>query len=1030
MQLRIDQLPAWIINLNRSQDRWSRCYRSLSGVFRKDHLHRVTAVDGLDFLEVGPDSIKVWKTEILQGLQKEGLLLKDQVLDPVRVALCLSHQRALHAFLESGESWGIIFEDDACVGESMAMVMQQGGVIEPPDDAEVLFLHDRVKSRKLDPLMEGSVNARKGLKWREVRGGIGLEAYAVSRVGARKMLASWKPVALECDLQLMTFVAGYVETKQSARLRGILGKESLSGNAIIKAYCPNRPLFQADPQVMSVKMETIHRAALAVGNSGVRPDGAMASSGGEQAIKWEAFGYPLKKRLEARGSMSVAASAPTSKRRWKDAPVIGEAVGGPKPKFSFCVTCMGRLDHLMETLPVNLEVIRRFGDSEIVLLDYHSPDGLGDYVLDHFKSAMQSGLLRLAATEMPDKFRMAHAKNVCHKQGRGEFLINLDADHFLNEGYMRELSKATEVGKADVCTFVYDKQVYGGGFGRVVIRRELFYRLGGYDEDHHGYGHEDIDLVERAKRVGGRLVKLASHTAEFIQHGDERRGLTEKDRGTEAAKWESFFKAKWERGEWVANQDRPWGVVDDLGVRPGNGQLTVVLTNYRRTANMGKILDSIPEDAEVVVLDNAPPGFELPVELVRRTSWYLKSDGNDLVLRWMLAARSKTEFFCVQDDDLLIKNWEPYLDQAAEVDTLVGPFGVDLNLREPGRCYSGGSHSIQSRECDVIKGRAVFGRVKELRRVLSLTQIGQVGMNNDDVFISSLFKAKHHVVEVEDNIVELADNDAISKRRRHLDSRDVSAMKFFLERDAQSQYENWGEDASIGTRGVVLCASPQYAEMASRAMESLKRSNPLMPIYCHPAEEGFASRVAKLSMDLWSPFQDTLFIDCDTLVCEDLEPVFKLLESAPLYMAKETPKYTTLGSVANAGWIEREAGSGYAQLLRKLPGQTPIWNSGVILFRKGEGVHRFFAAWRRRWELRGSATLDQLPLAELVIENGPPAELPPYWHCQVSSQNPKSEIPRAAVYHFMGGDKGQSYRRWEMARVRMLAMMGRLNGKH
>jgi GR25 family glycosyltransferase involved in LPS biosynthesis len=632
MRMRVDQLHGWIINLNRCHDRWTRSYRSLSQVFSEQRLHRVEAIDGMEFLETGYDGSVVWKPEVLNRLLGQGMLVEGQLLDPVRVALCLSHQQALREFLHSGEAWGIIFEDDVQVGRTMEDVVQRGGWIEPPEDAEVMFLHDRVKSRKIKSSSEWPSGDPTGLRWREVGGGVGLEAYAVSQAGALKILQAWKPLALECDIQLMTFLAGYVENRESSRLHRVLGKVRREDASLIRAYCPHRPLFQADEQVVSVKLKTMGEVSSA---GQARRDNLLVKRG----YGWSSVPAGSTARL----CETMSAPRKRKKSKWAEGEeLIEEVVGGPR--YSFCVTCKGRLDHLMETLPVNLEVLRKFGDSELVLLNYNSPDGMGDYVLDHFKSAMQAGLLRFATTRQPEKFRMAHAKNVCHKLGRGEFLVNLDADHFLNEDYMRALSEATESGKADVCTFVYDKLIYGGGFGRVVIRRTLFNRVGGYDEDHLGYGHEDFDLVERATRVGGKLVKLASPTAQFIRHGDERRMLIEKDRGTEAAKWEAFFKAKWQRGEWIANQGRPWGVVNDLEVRPGDGQLTVVLTNYRRTGNIRQILDSIPAGAELVLLDNAPPGFEVPVELVRRSSWYLKSDGNDLVLRWMLAARARTKF--------------------------------------------------------------------------------------------------------------------------------------------------------------------------------------------------------------------------------------------------------------------------------------------------------------------------------------------------------------------------------------------------
>ena len=51
-------------------------------------------------------------------------------------------------------------------------------------------------------------------------------------------------------------------------------------------------------------------------------------------------------------------------------------------RVSFCTTCKGRLWQLEQTLPNNLKILDDY--SEIVLLDYQSPDGLKNYIFDNF----------------------------------------------------------------------------------------------------------------------------------------------------------------------------------------------------------------------------------------------------------------------------------------------------------------------------------------------------------------------------------------------------------------------------------------------------------------------------------------------------------------------------------------------------------------------------------------------------------------------------------------------------------------------
>jgi hypothetical protein len=45
-------------------------------------------------------------------------------------------------------------------------------------------------------------------------------------------------------------------------------------------------------------------------------------------------------------------------------------------RMSFCMTCMGRLHHLRETVLENLAVIEKSPGAECVLLNYNSPDEL------------------------------------------------------------------------------------------------------------------------------------------------------------------------------------------------------------------------------------------------------------------------------------------------------------------------------------------------------------------------------------------------------------------------------------------------------------------------------------------------------------------------------------------------------------------------------------------------------------------------------------------------------------------------------
>ena len=49
---------------------------------------------------------------------------------------------------------------------------------------------------------------------------------------------------------------------------------------------------------------------------------------------------------------------------------------GENMKLSFCTTCMNRVEHLKKTLPHNIELLNKFDNSELVIVNYDSKDDL------------------------------------------------------------------------------------------------------------------------------------------------------------------------------------------------------------------------------------------------------------------------------------------------------------------------------------------------------------------------------------------------------------------------------------------------------------------------------------------------------------------------------------------------------------------------------------------------------------------------------------------------------------------------------
>jgi len=171
-------------------------------------------------------------------------------------------------------------------------------------------------------------------------------------------------------------------------------------------------------------------------------------------------------------------------------------------KISFCTTCKGRLHHLKQTLPINLERNSSYPNTEFVLLDYNSEDGLGDWIKENFQSEIASGKLVYALNPEPVHFHMAHAKNMVHRLATGDILVNLDADNYLGRDFAFYINAVfSEFDSVFLHPPRNKERVIGGCGGRIAVSRQDFLQAGGYDERFSGWSHDDKNLVQRLKAM-------------------------------------------------------------------------------------------------------------------------------------------------------------------------------------------------------------------------------------------------------------------------------------------------------------------------------------------------------------------------------------------------------------------------------------------------------------------------------------------------------------------------------------------------
>ncbi|UII25506.1 glycosyltransferase family 2 protein [Fulvivirga maritima] len=169
--------------------------------------------------------------------------------------------------------------------------------------------------------------------------------------------------------------------------------------------------------------------------------------------------------------------------------------------ITFCITCMNRLFHLKETLKKNIEDNINYPHVEFVLINYNSQDGLDEWVKANMQKYIDQGILSYYYTNEPKNFHASIAKNLAHKVSEGEILCNLDGDNFTGKDFAFYINYMVNHHGENVLLH-FRKKPFWGTEGRIVMSRDNFFKLGGYDETFLPIGHEDHDLINRAKAFG------------------------------------------------------------------------------------------------------------------------------------------------------------------------------------------------------------------------------------------------------------------------------------------------------------------------------------------------------------------------------------------------------------------------------------------------------------------------------------------------------------------------------------------------
>lgn len=254
-------------------------------------------------------------------------------------------------------------------------------------------------------------------------------------------------------------------------------------------------------------------------------------------------------------------------------------------KLSFVTACMGRLEHLKQTLPRRIHP-----QCENIIVDWSCPDKCGNWVEDNFPNVK---VVRIPGQKY---FHQSKSRNVGFKEATGEFICIADADLIVNFSFYKLLSifnhnnyysrmslnfianynknrDSFALNERSEQTFQQDiRQIYqwtdeegnwqksnASLFGCIVFPRSILTTIGGFDNDFDRYGAEDMEFRIRMVIDGKLGEQIWEHGhVDSISHSDALRVKYHK-KDQRASEYKNFVDHHLEgRSKVVAKWGKDW----------------------------------------------------------------------------------------------------------------------------------------------------------------------------------------------------------------------------------------------------------------------------------------------------------------------------------------------------------------------------------------------------------------------------------------------------------------------------------------
>ena len=192
-------------------------------------------------------------------------------------------------------------------------------------------------------------------------------------------------------------------------------------------------------------------------------------------------------------------------------------------KISICSQIKNRLYQFSRTFLKNIETLERYQDIEWIIVDCGSTDGLSECIGEYLEK--YSFIKYYQALDF--KYSIPVAKNFASRLSTGDYVFNLDCDNYL-DNIIDEID-STDQG-------VHCHEYLKGTHGRIGMSKEIFLKIGGYDENFYPAGVHDNDIMLRANYLNYKFKSIPSITPPVYN--------TKKDtiKDFESIDWETMVK--------------------------------------------------------------------------------------------------------------------------------------------------------------------------------------------------------------------------------------------------------------------------------------------------------------------------------------------------------------------------------------------------------------------------------------------------------------------------------------------------------